>query len=449
MKSEKSNSINMGGPMFRCIVILSLALYVNAAADPVLEQESHFFGIPNLDSLSNQWIVHSVIDTSVASERLDRGFMHPVDIEVLKLSALDYRLILLDAVGRLFTEFRIDQQNGLSADSVYRSTISAESWHSATAMCLMQQGTYFNPSTDRIVVCFKDGGMVGIYQFNPGTHQFTQVQTISNAGISKPVGIFCAFGNFFVTDEATQRIYRTDTSGNIRSSYGGFSGGKRGYRWISDIAGEVEGSIAHLYVSDGLNGRVDHLTSTSTDTIIRLHSQAWAIAQDSSLSAVHECMLVPGVGIVGFDRNYQRLFTWNSRDSLQNATRDSGPLPSLLGLPATPTIHLRQAGGRLVFITAGDSSTYTIRSYHVNSAAFDDPLTPNTLPPEAVTIYRVAATDSLIFHWQSTGAAHYKVYSSLSSTGPYETLVGTTTSPTLTISQPSNTKLFYIVVSSD
>lgn len=359
--------------MLRYTILFIVSLASVAVADPVLERENNFFGIPGLDSLSNQWIIQAV-DTADISARTDRGFDHPVDVEILRLSPVDYRLVILDAVRRLFTEFRIDRQNGLSSDSLYRSPISTDSWNSAAAMCQVKAGEYFDPEIDRIAVAFKVGGMIGIYQFDPAAHSFAQVRTFTNLAIAKPMGIFWAFDNFFIVDEATQSVFRTDSLGNIRSSYGGFGGTRRLYRWISDISGYITANVAHLYVSDGLNGRVDHLTSTAGDPAILFHSQALAITHDSTISPLHECMLVPGVGVVGFDRSNQRVFTWGNSDSLQNAYRDSGQLPPPLDSAATPTIHLRQAGGRLVFITLSNRGRYfTLRSYRVNEAIFDNP----------------------------------------------------------------------------
>jgi hypothetical protein len=38
--------------MFRYVLITILGLVIAATAEPVLTPESHFFGIPNVDSLS-------------------------------------------------------------------------------------------------------------------------------------------------------------------------------------------------------------------------------------------------------------------------------------------------------------------------------------------------------------------------------------------------------------
>ncbi len=356
-------------------VLLSLVLFVaRTFADPTLTREADFFAIPGLDSLSNQWIIQA-IDSTDTTDRVDRGFDHPVDVEIIKLSEIDYRFVVLDAVRRLFTEFRMDLQEGLSTDSVYRSSISSDNWHSATSMCQVKQGTFFIPQSDRLAVTFKVGGVVRLYRFNPVAHQFIQTSAFANPSIAKPVGVFAAFNNLFIADEATQRVFRTDTTGNILSSYGGFTGSRYGFRWMSDISGYVDSqNRAHLYISDGLNGRIDHLTSSSTDPTIRLDSQAWGLGSDGALSGLHECALVPGVGLIGFDRNNQRLFTWSNIDSLQNGVRDSGPFPAPLNLNYNPTVHIKEAGGRLVFITLSDSlRNYVLRSYRVNNAIFDNP----------------------------------------------------------------------------
>lgn len=71
------------------------------------------------------------------------------------------------------------------------------------------------------------------------------------------------------------------------------------------------------------------------------------------------------------------------------------------------------------------------------------------IAPENLTIYYFIGTDELSFRWASTGAPNYKLYSSASPDGPFDTLVATTTTPGVTISAPADLKLFYVVVSSE
>jgi hypothetical protein len=136
--------------MFRYVLITILGLAIAASAEPLLEREDHFFGIPNVDSLSTPWFL-AITDSA------DPGFLDPVDIDVLELSPADYRLVVLDGIGSIFTEFRIDQQNGLNPHRIVRSGEAPDSCSSATAMCQIKHGTYFDPETDRIAVdsCFE------------------------------------------------------------------------------------------------------------------------------------------------------------------------------------------------------------------------------------------------------------------------------------------------------
>ncbi|HEY3296433.1 MAG TPA: hypothetical protein VGL38_13475 [bacterium] len=68
------------------------------------------------------------------------------------------------------------------------------------------------------------------------------------------------------------------------------------------------------------------------------------------------------------------------------------------------------------------------------------------VPPD-LTLYPNPATNQLTLRWRSTCASSYKVYSSSSPYGSYTTLIGTTSDTTLTITQPTDAKQFYSVVS--
>ena len=69
--------------------------------------------------------------------------------------------------------------------------------------------------------------------------------------------------------------------------------------------------------------------------------------------------------------------------------------------------------------------------------------------PESLTLYYMGAADQLSLRWQSTGAPLYKIYSSTSPDGPFETLVTTTASTSALIPAPANLMLFYVVVGSE
>lgn len=102
--------------MFKYLFIAILGLTVAACAEPVLTREDDFFGIPNVDSLSMDWFIG-------ISDSTDYGFIEPRDIEVIRLSEADYRMVILDAYGGLFLQFRIDQQNGLLGSDLVHSGV--------------------------------------------------------------------------------------------------------------------------------------------------------------------------------------------------------------------------------------------------------------------------------------------------------------------------------------
>jgi hypothetical protein len=73
-------------------------------------------------------------------------------------------------------------------------------------------------------------------------------------------------------------------------------------------------------------------------------------------------------------------------------------------------------------------------------------------PPEGLTIIPLAGENKLRLRWHRTCIQpyqQYKVYSSTAAQGPFSTLVDSTTDTVLTISQPSDSKEFYTVVSYD
>jgi hypothetical protein len=60
--------------MFKYVLITTLGLTFAALAEPLLTRENHFFGIPNVDSLSMDWFMD-------ISDSTDWGFIEPRDIE--------------------------------------------------------------------------------------------------------------------------------------------------------------------------------------------------------------------------------------------------------------------------------------------------------------------------------------------------------------------------------
>ena len=69
--------------------------------------------------------------------------------------------------------------------------------------------------------------------------------------------------------------------------------------------------------------------------------------------------------------------------------------------------------------------------------------------PDGLTIHYFPDTNQLGFRWQTTGAPQYKLYSSTSPDGPYETLVATTAATDVLVPAPANLTLFYVVVASE
>jgi hypothetical protein len=351
--------------MFKCLSLALLCVALTASAQSPLTEESPFFSIPGLDSISTAWFITS-------SDSTDIGFAHPFDMKILRLTAWDYRLVFLDGMAPLFGALRIDQQHTCQWSDFHRSGFEpSDSIAGATQMCLMQYGSYFDPQTDRIAVLFRIGARIGIYSFNASTNEFTLESTFASAAATDPVGIFWAFGQFFIADQTTRTIVRTDALGNLLSSYGRRGLYDDGYRWISPLSGYVDmANTLHLYVCDGWIGRMDHLTATSSDYNIYRYSQVWSAPEDSLGINLHEPAYWPGAGVAGLDRFTGRVYIWNSADSLQNATRSYEEWPDIWTSP----VHIYQAGGRLVTACLSSTGGWVLRSYRANGASIDNPL---------------------------------------------------------------------------
>jgi carboxypeptidase T len=71
------------------------------------------------------------------------------------------------------------------------------------------------------------------------------------------------------------------------------------------------------------------------------------------------------------------------------------------------------------------------------------------IPPESFVISYNSDTQSLRLGWAANGAPNYKVYAAATPDGPFTTLVGTTTTSTLTIPLPAEDLRFFVVVAAD
>lgn len=60
------------------------------------------------------------------TDSVDAGFSTPEDVELLKLSAVDYRLLILDAWTNEVLAVWINQQFGLHPDHFVRSQLSPD-----------------------------------------------------------------------------------------------------------------------------------------------------------------------------------------------------------------------------------------------------------------------------------------------------------------------------------
>ncbi|MDD5087564.1 MAG: hypothetical protein PHI18_02030, partial [bacterium] len=351
--------------MFRCAVVIILGLALAVSAQSLLEQEENFFGIPGLVSLSTGWFMSK-------SDSTDPGFRYPVDMELLKLAPTDYRLVILDAYPPHFFTFRIDQQFGLRLGSIDCSGDAPDTCAYAIAMCPMQHDTFFDPQTDRIAVAFQYGAAFGIYKFDRRTGKFDLERSFTNIEITKPVGIFWAFDDFFVSDEVTQFIFRMDNQGNTISYYGGQgSSWEDSYYWVSDIAGYVDVSgKAHLYTTDASLLRVDHLIAYEQKADITLYSQVGSTSQDTMGFHVHEPAVIPQIGVLAFNRYLERFYFWHSLDSLNTASRTDEQWAIGTAVP----VHVRETGGRLIVVSLDSvQGAWALYSFGVDNVIFDNP----------------------------------------------------------------------------
>lgn len=344
------------------ILIAFLAFAVEASAEFTITKETEFCGMPNTENYSEEILINLDVFP-------EKQMIHIREVDILKISPADYRLITMDAHGEHLMSVRIDQNTDVEGGDFVQSGIAPTGCGVAVSMCQINDDDYFDPEVDRLAVAYEVGAKIGIYSYNPIHSKFYLVDEISNPLITRPMGVFCAFGDFFIVDADAQTIYRTDDDGIILSQYG-FREPVLEYMWLTDITGYVDGSgTAHMYVGDGSNERVDHLTATDPDPQIYLHSKALAKDDDYDGMQVHDLELVPGIGLVGFNVYKQRLYYWNGLDDLSNITREDIQLSTT----SFPYFHISFAAGRLLIITL-DVPHYAIRSYQLNNFPVDNPV---------------------------------------------------------------------------
>ncbi|MBU0691559.1 T9SS type A sorting domain-containing protein [bacterium] len=342
---------------------LLVLLTIQAQATITLDREENMFGIPGLSEISSEWLFEITDST-------DLGIMHPVDIEVLKLSPADYRVVVLEDSWTLFTCFRIKHDAPLEREDVARSCLIPENLNYPRALCKIQNQTYFSPQDDRVAVVFRGGATIGIYKFDGITGKFRYESAITNPLITRPIGIHYENGSLFIVDENAKSIFRTDLNGSILASYGHPGVFDDGYQWLSDISGFVDSNNRiNLYVSDGGSERVDHLIAGNSNPAISLESQALALSNDFDGMNVHESAIIQGLGVIGFNRFQQKLYLWDRFDTFSQATRNEVEL-------VEPVVHIREVCGRLILVRFALDPSYgwKIESYSVNGHSFDNPM---------------------------------------------------------------------------
>ncbi|MBI5060632.1 S8 family serine peptidase [candidate division KSB1 bacterium] len=70
-------------------------------------------------------------------------------------------------------------------------------------------------------------------------------------------------------------------------------------------------------------------------------------------------------------------------------------------------------------------------------------------PPQQLTLFYLPGANQLRFNWVGSGAPQYKVLSSTSPDGPFDTVIGTTTGTQLDVPFAGTQRLFYVVVATD
>jgi hypothetical protein len=137
------------------------------------------------------------------------------------------------------------------------------------------------------------------------------------------------------------------------------------------------------------------------------------------------------------------------------------PVPQWLSFPAGSAgqVQANQCSWlRLNFNSTGlATGLYTGNIILTNNDVAHNPVTiPVTFqvgqlnPPTQITLFYLAATNELQLRWVSSNAPMYKILSSVNASGPFNTIVGTTTQTTYTFPFPSaQARLHYVVVATD
>jgi len=231
-----------------------------------------------------------------------------------------------------------------------------------------------------------------------------------------------------------------------------------------DLSPQLSGSV--YYYNDAANNRfivqydsVPHYVSTTGRYTFEaiLYNTGRIVFQYQSLTgAVNSCTvgIENATGTDGLQVLYNAAYLVNN---LAIELKAQTPWLTFTGA-ASGSLNAGQCTDVTMSFAAGTlaAGTYTGQLTLQSNDVTHNPLTlPVTFvvnplaAPTDLVIHCDPSNNTLVLTWQTTGASHYKVYSATTSAGPYDTLVGTTTTPTLTIPVPSALTLFYAVVSTD
>jgi hypothetical protein len=353
-------------PQVMACILAGLVCNAAAVKAQLVTVNEQFLGIPGCSQISDKWLIEN-------PDYFETGFLDPTDVVVIKLSPSDYRFVVLDAFQPFFLEFKINQTRNLKYEDIVHSgriyllplTISC-----TQAMCIRNEGDFFNPQTDRIAVTHSIDPGISEFSFDPMKGKFDYVRTVTNAQLNNPVGIYYAMGNYFVTDADSQCIFCMDTTGEIIARYGMEGSGWHSYRWITGINGRrtTEDSV-QLFLGDGWNGRMDCLTATREVMTLKLRSVMFPSKPDCTFYNPHEIAYIPGAGVIGLDRENQQLIKWSNQDSLRSTQFTLLNLPSGLSW----IIRIREAMGRLIIICMNDKGNHSLLSCTLGGV-LDNPL---------------------------------------------------------------------------
>ncbi len=232
-----------------------------------------------------------------------------------------------------------------------------------------------------------------------------------------------------------------------------------------DLSPQLSGAHVWTYY-DAANSRyivqfdsVNHYSSTTGNYTfeILMYSDGRIVYQYQQLSGTLTSCSV-GIenetGTVGLQAVYNAAYLTNNL-AIQFSAR---PIWLSLGTPTDGTLN----SGECQYLRLDFSAQSLAAGSYTGNLVFssNDPdenptLIPVTFmvgqlnPPTDLTINYIPETDQLQFNWVGSGASLYKLYSSTTPDGPFTTLVGQTSDTTLSIANPRDVCLFYVVVSSD